>query len=75
MELRKEGLLEMYQAAIDGSDRGGAGIGLEGSGVGETSLVVAELGEHPGTEQGTQSGEAEQDLAVCGLDPRPGGVP
>lgn len=45
-------------------DRGRAGVGLQGSGVGEPCPVVADLGEQPGSEQGAEAGEAEQDLAV-----------
>lgn len=45
-------------------DRGRAGVELQGSSVGEPCPVVADLGEQPGSEQGAEAGEAEQDLAV-----------
>jgi hypothetical protein len=54
---------EAFLAGCAG-DRGGAGGGLEGSGVGEAGPVVADLGEDAGCELGAEAGEAEQDLAV-----------
>lgn len=45
-------------------DRSGGGEGLQRSGVGEAAAVVADLGEHPGAEQGARAGEAEQDLTA-----------
>jgi hypothetical protein len=49
--------------AGDAGDRGGAGVGLECSGVGEAGPVVADLGDS-GCEQRAEAGETQQDLAV-----------
>ena len=50
--------------AAGAGDRCRPGVGLQSAGVGETRAVVADLGEHPGTGQAAQSGEAGDDLGV-----------
>src|ERR1035437_6050855 len=45
-------------------DGAGAGVVLGGAGSGVAGRVVAELGEHPGAQDGPQSGLAEVDLSV-----------
>ena len=45
-------------------DRRGAGEGFEAAGVGETAAVLTDLGEHPGTGQVPESGEAGDDGGV-----------
>ena len=54
-------------------DGRGAGVRLQGPGVGEAGFIVSDFCEDPGTELGADPGEAEQDLRVgvgeeCFLD-------
>ena len=50
--------------AAGAGDRGGSGEGFQPAGIGETGAVIADLGEHPGTGQLPQAGEAGDDLGV-----------
>lgn len=54
---------ELAFAGLAG-DGAGPGVVLAGSGLGVTSLVITELGEHPGAEHDTEAGLAEVDLSV-----------
>lgn len=45
-------------------DGGGVGVGLEGSGVFEVCVVVAEFGQDAGAGEGAETGEAGDDLGV-----------
>jgi len=42
--------------AAGSGDRRGAGEGFQPAGVGETAVVVADLGQHPGTGQVPETG-------------------
>ena len=50
--------------AAGAGDRRCSGVGLEAARVGETMVVVADLGEHPGTGEAAQPGEAGDELGV-----------
>ncbi len=50
--------------AAGAGDGSGAGEGFQPASVGEAVAVVADLGEHPGTGQVPQAGEAGDDLGV-----------
>lgn len=47
-----------------GTYRRDTGISLQASCVGEAASVVADLGQHPGTELDAETGKAEDDLSV-----------
>ena len=50
--------------AAGAGDGCGSGVGFEPAGVGEAGAVIADLGEHPGTGEHPQPGEAGDDLGV-----------
>ena len=50
--------------ATGAGDRGRAGEGFEPAGIGEAGAVITDLGQHPGTGQVPQPGEAGDDLGV-----------
>ena len=50
--------------AAGAGDWCGSGESLESAGIGETGSVIADLGQHPGTSQFPQAGEASDDLGV-----------